>query len=638
MKKYLIILLTVFFPSSIFPQVGKEMPIYKGDEVVITATRTEMPLWSIGRSVSVISSLDIEHQKKISIIDILKDIPGLDVTQNGGTGQPSSVFIRGAKSEHTLVMIDGVEMNDPISPGRSYDFGHLITNDIEQIEIIKGPSSTLYGSDAIGGVINIITKTGIKKPSFTISGEAGSFGTYKENLQTSGKFNNFNYSLSLSKLDIEGFSSAGEKYGNSEKDGYQNTIFSGKAGLNLFENTSYDFIFHYINSKTDLDNFGGALGDDPNYNAKGKELYIKNQFKVNSFNKRWTQIYSFSFINNKRDYLNDYDIDHPDEFIDSNYKSKLFTFDIQNNIFVNRMNSLVFGFEFEKEKGDTRYYSESMWGKYETLFPNKETNIFGLYFQDNVNIKNTFLPTIGIRYDKHNIFGSATTIQIAPVFLIDKSNTKLRSSYSTGFKAPSLYQLYSQFGDVNLKPEKVKGFDFGIEQYLHNGNIFLSTAYFNNDFTDMVDFSSSLFKYINIGEAKTQGVEFETAFNLLPLLNINASYTYLKTKDISTGEELLRRAKNKGGINVNYNGINKFNFNLNILLIGRRYDLDFSTFPASRKTIEKYIKINLTAIYSIAKNIQFFSRLENLNNAKYEEIFGFGTPGRSIYCGFKFNY
>jgi len=227
MKRYIFILLIAVLPTSVFTQQEKT-PIYKGDELVITATRIEMPQRAIGRSVSLISSWELEHYKKISISNILRDIPGLDVTQNGGIGQPSSVFIRGAKSEHTLVMIDGIEVNNPISPGRSFDFSHLIPDGVERIEIIKGPQSTLYGSDAIGGVINIISKKGIKEPSILISGETGSYGSYRENIQTSGASNNINYNLSLSRLDFKGFSAAGENMATKKRMVTATRIFQEK--------------------------------------------------------------------------------------------------------------------------------------------------------------------------------------------------------------------------------------------------------------------------------------------------------------------------------------------------------------------------------------------------------------------------
>ena len=639
MKKCIILLLVIIsLPTVFFSQEKEETPIFSGDEVVITATRIEMPQKSIGRSISVVTFSDIEYQKKLSIADILRDIPSIDITQNGGTGQFGSVFIRGAKSEHTLVMVDGIEMNDPISSGRSYDFAHLIPNCIEKIEIIKGPQSTLYGSDAIGGVINIITKKGIEKPSVVISGEAGSFGTYRESIQTSGLLENFNYTLSLSRLDIRGFSAAGEKYGNNEKDGYVNTNLLGRTGIKLSHNVSFDFVFHYLSTKTDLDNMGGVFGDDHNYIRKGKQFYFKNQFTIDKFNKKWTQVYSFSFMNNERDYLNERDTNNPDEFLDSNYNGKLYKFDFQNNIFANEMNTLAFGLEFEKEKGDSRCYSESKWGNFDTIFPNKETNIFGIYLHDNMNVDNTFLPTLGIRCDKHNIYGSSTTFHVAPVFLINKSNTKFRASLATGFKAPSLYQLYSQYGDKNLKAEKVKSFDFGLEQYLYKGILYFSTTYFYNDFSNMIDFKSNLYQYVNVGSAFTSGVEIETVIRALRKLNLKIFYAYLKTEDKTTKEELLRRAKNKGGVTVNYTGIDKFNFNVNVLVVGRRYDLDFSTFPAKWKILDKYIKVNLTASYDIAKNMQFFSRIENLTDQEYEDVLGYGTPRRSIYFGFKFVY
>ncbi len=637
MKRCIILLVIMLYPISVFSQQENETMIYSGDELIVTASRIEMQQRSIGRSVSVVSSWELEHQKKISISDILRDVCGLDVTQNGGIGQPSSVLIRGAKSEHTLVMIDGIEMNDPISPGRSFDFAHLIPNSVEKIEIIKGPQSTLYGSDAIGGVINIITKKGLKKPSFLISLEGGSYGTYRENIQTGGATDNFNYNLSLSRLDFNGFSAAAEKYGNKEKDSYSNTGISGRTGINLSQNILYNLLFHNINSKTDLDNFGGTFGDDPNYVTKGKQFYLKNQFTIDSFNKKWTQIYSFSLTNSKRNYLNEKDENHPDDFIDSNYNGKLYKFDFQNNIFANRMNTLAFGLDYEKEKGDSRYYSESMWGPYEAVFPNKEATILGFYLHNNMNIKNSFMPTLGVRYDKHNIYGASTTFHIAPVYFIGKSNTKFRASFATGFKAPSLYQLYSQYGDNRLKPEKVKSFDAGFEQYLYKDTFSFSAEYFYNDFSNMIDFESNLFKYINIGSASTQGIEIESAIRPLRDLYFKIYYTYLKTEDKATKEALLRRANNKGGLTANY-FIKKFNFNLNMIFVGKRDDMDYSTFPAKRITLKEYTKINLTGSYDIIKNMQIYGRIENLTNQDYEDVLGFGTPEMSVYFGFRIDY
>ncbi|MCK4965484.1 TonB-dependent receptor, partial [bacterium] len=536
MKRIGLVLLLILTPVTAFSQ--EKAKSYFGDEVVITATRTEIPHWSIGRSISLITSKEIEKQGKLSVTDILSSVSGLDVTQNGGMGQTSSILIRGAKSGHTLVMIDGIEMNDPISPGRSCNFAHLIPNGIEQIEVVKGPHSTLYGSDAMSGVINIITKKGTKKPVFSVSGEAGSYGTYREHIHASGANNRFRYALSLMRLDSDGFSSAGEKYNNTEKDGYKNTSVSGKAGVDFSPNASFDVTFHHINSKTDLDNFGGMYGDDPNYITDAKEFYVNNKLTVNTMDKKMKHSFSFSLTDNKRDYLNERDTAHPDDFVESNYEGKLYSFGLQNDIFANKMNTIAFGVEYEKEKGNSNYYSDGAWGPYTSVFPDKETNVIGVYLQDNININNTFMPTVGVRYDKHNVYGSSTTFQIAPAYLIHSTNTKLRASYATGFKAPSLFQLYSGFGDENLKPEEVKGFDVGIEQYLFSGIASFSASYYNNEYINMIDYDNSAFKYNNIGEASSEGVEIEAKVTPVPNLYIKGFYTYLKTEDKAAKEEL----------------------------------------------------------------------------------------------------
>ncbi|MFC1558912.1 TonB-dependent receptor plug domain-containing protein [candidate division KSB1 bacterium] len=635
MKRIGLVLFLILTPMIAFSQENGES--YFGDEIVITATRTEIPHWSIGRSISLITSKEIERQGRLSVTDILSNVSGLDVTQNGGVGQPSSIFIRGAKSGHMLVMIDGIEMNDPISPGKSYNFAHLIPNGIEQIEVVKGPHSTLYGSDAMGGVINIITKKGIKTPVFSVSGEAGSYGTYREHIHSSGANDRFRYALSLMRLDSDGFSSAGEKYNNIEKDGYKNTSVSGKAGVDFSPNASYDVTFHHINSKTDLDNFGGLYGDDPNYTTDVKEYYINNRLTVNTMGNRMKHSFAFSLTDNKRDYLNERDTEHPDDFIESNYKGKLYTFGLQNDIFTNKMNTLAFGIEYEKEKGNSYYFSDSEWGPYTDVFPDKETSVIGVYLQDNINIGNTLMPTVGVRYDKHNVYGSSTTFQIAPAYLIHSTNTKFRASYATGFKAPSLYQLYSGFGDENLKAEEVRGFDIGVEQYMLSGIASVSASYYNNKYTNMIDYDNSSFKYNNIGEASSEGLEIEANITPVPNFYIKGFYTYLKTEDKTANEELLRRPKHKCGISASKT-LNKLQFTLDMLYVGKRYDKDYSTYPETRVTLRHFAKIDISASVDILKNAELFARIDNIADQDYEYVFGYGTPGRSFFSGIRLKY
>jgi vitamin B12 transporter len=631
--------LFVSFPFSLFAQ-EKEVTLGK---VVVTATRVETPMEEIASSVTVISSKEIERKQKTTVLEVLKGLPGLDVVQNGGVGGATSIFLRGANSEHTLVMIDGVEVNDPISPGRSYDFAHLTVDNIERIEVIRGPQSTLYGSDAIGGVVNIITKKGEGKPKFFLSTEGGSFTTFRESTGVSGGNRWINYSLGFSRLDTDGISAASKKDGNYERDGYKNTSLSARLGFIPKENLDVDFIFHYIKAKTELDNFGGVGGDDPNYVQESEQFLFKTQLGLSLFEKVWTQKLGFAMNDYDRDVKNKKDPQHPFDSERGQYDGQLMKLDWQHHLQLHKTNALTFGFEYEREEGKSKYYWESIWGPGQSIFPNKTANIKGYYIQDEIKLWDRLFATLGIRIDDHSRFGSETTYRVAPAYLIKETDTKIKGTFGTGFKAPTLYQLFAPatlwgpIGNKDLKPEKSKGWDFGVEQNFFKNRVTLGATYFRNDFKDLIQFDWGQ-GYINIAKAKTEGVELFASAKPIDDLTLRINYTYTDTEDKTTGEALIRRPKNKIGFDINYHFLNNGNVNLGVIYVGKRDDLDFSISPSRRVKLDQYTLVNLAVSYDITKNFQLFGRVENLLDKEYEEVKGFGTPGLSFFGGMKLSF
>ncbi len=631
-------ILSISIPFSLYAQ-EREVTL---EEVVVTATRVETPIEEIASSITVISSKEIERKQKTTVLKALRDIPGLDVVQTGGVGSQTSIFLRGANSEHTLVMIDGVEVNDPISPGRSYDFAHLTVDNIERIEIIRGPQSTLYGSDAIGGVVNIITKKGEGKPKFFLSAEGGSFTTFRETTGISGGNKWVNYSFAHSRFDTEGISAASKKDGNYERDGYENTSLSARLGFTPLDNLDIDFILRYINAKTDLDNFGGVGGDDPNYVQKSKQLLFKTQVGLSLFD-LWTQKLAFATTDNDRDVKNEKDHQHPFDSERGHYEGQLIKFDWQHNLQLHKTNELTLGFEYEEEEGKSRYNWESQWGPGESLFPEKTANTKGYYIQDQIKLWERFFGTFGIRIDDHSRFGTEATYRIAPAYLIKETDTKIKGTFGTGFKAPTLYQLFAPatlwgpIGNKNLKPEKSRGWDFGIEQELLKKRVVLGATYFRNDFKDLIQFDWGQ-GYINVAKAKTEGVELFASAKPIDDLTLRINYTYTDTEDKTTGEALIRRPKNKIGFDLNYHFLNNGNVNLGVIYVGKRDDMDFSISPSRRVKLDQYTLVNLAASYDISKNFQLFGRVENLLDKEYEEAKGFGTPGLSFFGGIKLSF
>ena len=610
-------------------------PNGKIEEVVVSATRIEIPVREVGSSVTVISGSQIEEQQKPTVPDVLRTVPGLDVVKRQGA---TSVFMRGSKSEHTLVLIDGIEMNDPVSPGRAFDFSYLTVDNIERIEVIRGPQSTLYGSDAIGGVINIITKKGKGSPEGFVSAEAGSFNTFRERAGISGENSLANYSVGISRLDTDGISAADRDDGNHEDDGLENTSVSGRVGFTPWESFGLDFILRWIDAEADIDNSGGAGGDDPNYTTETQQLYFRSQASLVLMDDLWEQKLGFSLTDYSREGDNDTDADHPDDLSRDSYDGKIIKFDWQHDLYLHETNTLTLGVETEAEKGRSDYYSQSIYGPYSSIFGEETARTRSFYLQDRITLRNSFFTTLGVRVDDHDRFGTETTYRLTLAYCINQTGTTIKGSYGTGFKAPTLYQLYSAYGDENLDPEESTGWDVGVEQSLFGKKLTLSATYFSNDFDDLIDYDTGLWKYINVAEAKSHGIELSATLVPIGDLTLRAGYTYTDTQDKTTREDLLLRSKNSFGLNVDYRILNKANINLDISYVGARYDNDFSTWPATRVRLDPYTLVNLAVSYDITGTIKLFSRVENLFDEEYEEVKGYGTAGFSAYGGLKVTF
>lgn len=620
---------------------GAEEKVTNLEEVVVTANRLETATREVGSSITVITAKEIEQRQQKFLLGVLRSVPSIDVVQNGGPGSTTSVFLRGANSEHTLVLLDGIELNDPSVPGGGYDFANLPTDNIERIEILRGPQSTLYGSRAMGGVINIITRRGLGKPAGFLSAQGGSFYTAAEKAGISGGTDRYNYSLGLSRFDTGGFSAAGKRYGNTENDGYQNTSMNTRLGITPTGNLSVDFIFNFLKTRADLDNSGGAGGDDPNYIQKSEQISFRSQADLALFENRWEQRLGVSFNDLSRDVNNGTDAAHPSDLSRASYHGQSVTVDWQHTLHLHETNSLTLGVERKEENAKSDYYSESAWGPYSSPWDEHSAHTTGYYLQDQVRLWDAWFTTMGVRLDDHSRFGSKATCRFTSAYTVKQTNTTVKGSYGTAFKAPSLYQLFEPtYGDVNLRPEKNAGWDLGVEQSLPGSRLTMGATYFHNDFDDLINFDSTLSKYRNIGRAMTQGVELAASLRPIEELTLRAGYTYTETEDKETGLELLRRPRNKVSFDGNYRFLKNANVNLGLVYVGTRFDnlYDPTTYTSTRVKTGEYLLVNLAATYDIAKNLQIFGRVDNLFDRTYEEVTGYGTAGISAYGGVKVSF
>ncbi|MGD1006812.1 MAG: TonB-dependent receptor [Ignavibacteriaceae bacterium] len=634
----LVFLLIVLITGNVYSQDTSK--VYKLSEIVVTATRTNTPSVEIASSISVIDSAEIAQSNKINVLGLLKDQYGLSISQSGGPGQLAQLYMRGADPGDVLVLIDGVKLNPPEFSGNSYDFSNLPIDNIERIEILRGPQSTLYGSDAMAGVINIITKKGDGKPSYFFNIEDGSLNSFKGLAGTNGSYEQADYSVTFSKTKSNGVSAADVIYGNTEPDGYDDYNISSRFGWTINPDIKLNAYAEFNSGKIDLDQHGGPYGDDPTYMDFHEQGAYKAEANITGLQGLWQQDISFSFMRDLTRYNYDSTLNNPASSR-SFYQGNIYQLEWQNNIKILQAHFLTFGFSAGKENSSSAdSYLSSEYGNFISAFPEKDMNTFSGYLQDQIKISSNVFTIAGIRYDNYGNLGSALTYRVTQTYLIEETGTKLKAVFGTGFKAPSLFNLYDpNYGNPDLKSEKSNGWEAGFEQYLFNYDVLFGVTYFSNNFWDLIGYNSN-YVSINIDKAQTDGIESYLTAEFSRAIRLNASYTLTNTIDKAPTDEnfsLIRRPKNSAALTFNYNFSNEANANFDIVYVGKRDDEDFSVYPYRIVQLSAYTLLNISAAYSILKNVQLYGRIENALNEKYEDVWGFGTAGRTGYIGLKLN-
>ena len=624
-------------------------------EVVVTATRTETPPQKVGGSTfSVITAADIEAKKLNTVEEVLREVPGLDVVSTGGLGAQTSVSIRGADAKNTLVLVDGVIFNDASTPDRSADLANLTVDNIERIEVVRGPLSALYGTNATAGVVNIITKKGRARPTAYVGGEYGSYDTWKIYAGSDGRLQRFDYSLSLSKTETDGFSAANDDNpdiphaGNtSEDDGWENTTLSGRAGYSFTDNFDVEAMLRYLNSSVEQDDFGfgtrGFAADQFDFTVfppalvpGGSKLQeqdnkqVLGKFNIHNFffDQFLESDLYYKFSDKKRDGFDA--AGNLDYEFDGNTQEGGW----QGGLYFGESNLVSLGYN---------YYEEELEGQAPSS--DKKAFIRSYWISDQAFLLKEALVLVGsFRLDDHSRFGSEPTFNIAPAYTIAGTGTTLKASYGTGFRAPSLFELFADpipfvfnGGNPDLKPEKSKGWDAGFEQLLFKNKLTFGATYFFNRFKDKIDFDFISPSYTNLeGDTKTKGVEAFIGWEPFKSLDLKLDYTYTDTED-PDGESLVRRPKNKFHFNARYRFLQEAVANLDAYWVDVRKVIPTATdrFGNPVTELDDYFLVNLALSYDLTRNIQLYGRIDNLFDEFYEEAWSYATPGFSAYGGLK---
>jgi vitamin B12 transporter len=392
-----------------------------------------------------------------------------------------------------------------------------------------------------------------------------------------------------------------------------------------------DLVARYTDARGEIDNGGGAFGDDPNHTSDLSTWAFKVEPGVVLFDGFWTQTLAFKLTEVERNIDNLPDDVNP-QSVYSSYDSRIVDVEWQNNLRLADWNTLVLGAEFEEDTMSSSYFSDQF-GPFFTSIRSETAWTRGAFVQDRFQLGDVFTATAGARVDTHEEFGTHATWRLTGAYLVPASGTKFRATVGSGFKAPSLFQLYSSFGNQDLEPEESLGWDIGVDQSIAGNLLAVSATYFRNEFEELIDYDFATNRYVNLGRADTEGGEFVVLVRPLEALEISLSYTVTVTEEKATGEVFLRRPRHKGGARITYFLADTFSVTLGALYVGDREDQDFSTFPATRVTLDDYWLGHLAASYRPVPEFEIFGRIDNLFDQEYEEALGYGTPGVGAYLG-----
>jgi vitamin B12 transporter len=615
------------FAGSLYAAAADEI-----QPLVITATRVPTPIVEVASSMTVVTAADIEARQERSLAEVLKDVPGLNVVQTGGPGGATSVFMRGTNSNHTKVLVDGIDISDPSNSTGAFDFGQLLTQDIERVEVLRGPQSGLYGSDAIGGVINIITRSGSGPLQFTGALEGGSFDTFNQAGTVSGSQDALHYSASVSHFHAGTVPvtplellQPGEARNNDYDD---NLTLSTKLGLNVTPNFDLGLVARYsdIHLRTTGEDFSFLppfLGypAPEQTTAATDEYFTRLTAHLNSFDGFLDQTLGLA---DTRDRTATVEPQTP-AARNTGERRKA---DWQGDLRFTSKEILVLGAEYERDEID------------EPLSAN--VHIASGYGELQSQLGEHLFSALNVRYDDNSRFGDKVTYRFAPAWVISDTDTKLKASVGTGFKAPTLSELYQDFppfffANPNLKPESSTGYDLGFEQGIVHDVLRVGVTWYYNRIRDLITTDVTGTTYANIGRATTEGIESFIVYTPLKALTLRLDYTFTEASDDVLRQELLRRPKHKANFDATWQATGAWRWNLDVLWVGTWVDGN-RDFSIPRLDAPGYTTVNLATTYDLTQHLALFGRIDNLFDRHYENPVGFLQPGIGVFAGVRVKF
>lgn len=608
------------------------------DTTVITPTRSERTIGETAPAVTVITGEELEREKVLTVLDALREVPGLGVIENGSRGANASIFIRGSSSDEVLVLIDGVRVNSTTLG--SFDFSDLTPENIERIEILRGWGGTLYGSEAVGGVIQIFTRKGEGPPRGSVTVSGGNGSTDREVAEISGGSGIFGYSASVSHLNTEGF--------KPRNDEYENTVVTARVDAAVVEDGAARVIVRASESEFGnffSNNFLG--GPDPNAEQERGTITARGEWA-----QRLSPVFDFNVSGSyARDDL-DF-VDPPDEFetssLDSTFLSETVTTDGHATVlWWDESAESVFGVEYEEQSGDVESLSsDPMFGEFASAFDESVENLAGYTLHQIVLFEKALTLIGGVRVDDNDRFGTEASPAGGGSYALP-TGTRLRATYAQGFKAPSLNELFFPgFGNPNLDAETSWEVTAGLDQSFLEDAALVTASVFRREVDDLIEGvpdETGLFLAQNVGEATIDGVEASVEAEVMPGIRCGGEYTFLDIEADVSGR--IRRPRHSGSIRLAidrpdvFQTGDSFTIDTRLLLVGARPDFDPLAFGTAIEN-PAYQRADLTLVYgfpidaTLLRHLEVFTRFENLFDRDYEEALGFGARPLNVIAGLR---
>ncbi|MCD8350720.1 MAG: TonB-dependent receptor [Planctomycetaceae bacterium] len=635
--------------ETIAPMVTEYGESLEPQRIVVTATRIPTPVEQVAGPVTVFeggtpggsqvgrladgiySAGNFETRQYRGLGEVLQNVPGVSLYTSGGNGTSSSVFMRGMDSGNTVLLVDGMPMNDPGDTNGSFNFGQFVLDNVAQVEVLRGPQSTLHGSGATGGVINIMSKKGEGPLSGYASTEAGSRGTFLTRLGMDAGNEKGDFSVAGSVFHTDGYSVADKRNGNTEKDRYRYGNINIRLGFNPTNSLRFDLFANALKDEKEYDGWlGNTAADASDLFSKTERYMVRPQASLLLMDGRWEQTVGIGYMQTYRKAFGD-------SFYDRyKFKGETLKIDYKSIFHIHETNTLLAGVDVVTES--MTKYDGTASDRYTRTKPDKVTTT-GFYIEDQINIDDTFFANFGVRQVHHDDFGDKTVWKANTMYVLP-TNTKLKASVGTGFKAPTIDQLhidydfggfYDTFSNPNLKAERTFGWDVGFEQSLFCDKLVFGSTFFHNKVKDKIatvltNPVNYTYSYANIDTYKAWGVESFLQLALTDNLVFSAQHTFLRM-DLD-GQIRGRRPKHSASANIDYQFNEKGTMTFGYVYVGKRAD-----FNAGDVNLPSHSVFRVGAKWKLNDNFEIFGRVENLFNKKYSQIRGFGTERLSFFGG-----